>query len=52
MELAIQNLCNDRTVRINTVQDLPELNSVSLSAQAKKGEELVSIMPACKKAFD
>ena len=38
IELAIQILSIDKTVRINTVQDLKEFNSQSLSTRAKKGE--------------
>ena len=41
-----------RTVRIDTVQDLKEFKSQSLATQAKKGEQLVSMMPAIKKAFN
>ena len=52
MELAIQIISNDKTVRIDTIQDLKEFNSQSLSTRAKKGEQLVSMMPAIKKAFD
>ena len=51
MELAMQIISNDKTVRNATVQDLKEFNSQSLSTQAKKGEQLVSMMPAIKKAF-
>ena len=40
---------NDKTVRNDTIQ---EFNSHSLATQAKKGEQLVSMMPAIKKAFD
>ena len=43
---------NDKTVRNDTIQDLKEFNSQTLSTQAKKGEQLVSMMPAIKKAFD
>ena len=43
---------NDKTVRDDTVQDLKDFNSQSLTTQAKKGEQLVSMMPAIKKAFD
>ena len=43
---------NDKTVGSNTVQDLKEFNSQSLSTKVKKGEQLVSMMPAVKKAFD
>ena len=42
----------DQTVRNNTIKDLKEFNSQSLSTRAKKGEELVSMMPSIKKAFD
>ena len=48
----MQIVSNDKTVRNNTVQDLKEFNSQSLATQAKKGEQLVSMMPAIKKAFD
>ena len=43
---------NDKTVRNDTVQDLKEFNSQSLATQAKKGEQVVSMMPAIKKAFN
>ena len=52
MELAIQIISNDQTVRSNTVQDLKDSNSQSLATKAKKGEKLVSLMPAIKKSFD
>ena len=52
MEFAMQIISNDKTVRNDTVQDLKEFNSQSLSTQAKKGEQLVSMMPAIKKAFN
>ena len=42
---------NDKIVRNDTIQDLKEINSHSLATQAKKGEQLVSMMPAIKKAF-
>ena len=47
----MQNISTDQTVRNNTVQDLKEFNSQSLSTRAKEGEQLVSMMPAIKKAF-
>ena len=47
----MQTISNDQTVRSNTVQDLKEFNSQSLVTQAKKGEQLVPMMPAIKKAF-
>ena len=48
----MQIICNDKTVRNDTIQDLKEFNSQSFSTQAKKGEQLVSMMPANKKTFD
>ena len=43
---------NDKTVRNDTIQDLKEFNQQSLTTQAKKGEQLFSMMPAIKKAFN
>ena len=48
----MQIISNDQTVRSNTVQDLKDFSWQSLATQAKKGEQLVSMMPAIKKAFD
>ena len=48
----MQIISNDQTVRCNTVQGLGDFNSQSLATEAKRGEQLVSIMPAIKKAFD
>ena len=42
----------DKTVRTDTIQDLKEFNSQSLTTQAKKGEQVVFLMPAIKKAFN
>ena len=47
----MQIVSNDKTVRNDTIQDLKEFNSQSLATQAKKGEQLVSMMPPIKKAF-
>ena len=52
MELAMQLISTDQTVRDDTIQDLKEFNSQSLSTRSKKGEQLVSMMPAIKKAFN
>ena len=52
MELAVQIISNDKPVRNDTIQDLREYNSQSLETQAKKGEQLVSMMPVFKKDFD
>ena len=51
MELAMQIISNDNSVRNDTIQDLKEFNQQSLSTQAKKGEQLTAMMPAIKKAF-
>ena len=48
----MQIISNDKTVTNDTIQDLKEVNSQSLSTQAKKGEQLVSMMPSIKKAFN
>ena len=48
----MQIFSNDKTVRSDTIQDLKQFNSQSLSTQAKKGEQLVSVMPAIRKAFN
>ena len=48
----MQNISNDKTVRNDTIEDLKDFNSQSLSTRAKKGEQLVSMMPAIKKAFN
>ena len=47
----MQLISTYKTVRIDTIEDLKEFNSQSLTTQAKKGEQLVSMMPATKKAF-
>ena len=48
MDLAMQIIANDKTVRNDTIQHLQKLNSQCLSAQAKKGEQLVSMMTAIR----
>ena len=48
----MQIISNDKTVRNDTIQDLKDFNSQSLTTRAKKGEQLVSMMPAIKKVFD
>ena len=48
----MQIICNYKTLRSDTIQDLKDFNSQFLTTQAKKGEQLVSMMPAIKKAFD
>ena len=51
MELAMQFIPNDKTVRNDTIQDLKEFNQQPLTTQVKKGEQIVSMMPAIKKVF-
>ena len=48
----MQIICNNKTVRTDTIQDLKEINQQSLTNQAKKGEQIASMIPAIKKAFD
>ena len=43
---------SDQTVRNDTIEDFQEFNQQSFTTQAKKGEQLVSMMPAIKKAFN
>ena len=52
MELAMQIISYDQTVRNDTIEDLKEFKSQSLSTESKRREELVSMMPAIKKAFN
>ena len=47
----MQIISTDQTVRNNTIEYLKEINSQSLATQAKKGEQLVTMMPAIRKAF-
>ena len=47
----MQLISSDKTVRSDTIEDLKEFNNQSLTTQAKKKrEQLVSMMPAIKKA--
>ena len=39
-------IINDKTVRNDTIQGLKEFNCQTISTQAKKGQQLVSMMPA------
>ena len=41
-----------KTVRNNIIEDLKDFNTQSLNTQAKKGEQLVAMMPAIKEAFN
>ena len=48
----MQIISYDKTVRSDTIQGLKEFNSQTFSTQAKKGEQLFSLMPAIKKTFN
>ena len=48
----MQLISRDKTVRIDTIEDLKEFTSQSLTTQAKEGEQLASMMPAIKKPFN
>ena len=52
MELGLQMTSTDKTVRNDTIKDLKDFNQQSLTTQANKGEQLVSMMPANNKAFN
>ena len=52
MELAMQLISSDQTVRNDPIRNLKDFNQQSLSTQAKKGEQLTSMMPAIKKSFN
>ena len=45
-------ISSDKTVRSDTIQVLKKFNNQSLTIQAKKGEQLVSMMPAIEKTFN
>ena len=47
----MQVFSTDKTVRSDTIQDLKEFDNQSLETQARKGEQLVSMMIRIKKAF-
>ena len=46
LERAMQIISNGKTVKSNTVQGLKDFNSQTLTNQAKKEEQLVSMIPA------
>src|SRR5207247_2122558 len=52
MSSAIQLVKTNNEVRNEIINDLKEFNNQTLVTQAKKGEELVAMMPAVKKAFN
>ena len=48
----MQIISNDKTVRNDIIKDLKYFNQQSLTTQAMKREQLVSMMPAIEKAFN
>ena len=48
----MQIVSNDKAIRKNTVQVLKDFNSQMPATQARKREQIVSMTPAFKKAFD
>ena len=52
MELAWQVISIYGNVRSNAVQDLKDFNALFLATAARKGKQLVAMMPAIKKAFN
>ena len=48
----MQIISNDKTVRNDTIQDLKDFNQQPLTTQARKREQLVSMMPAIKIVFN
>ena len=52
MELALQLISSDETVKNYTIQELKDFNSQSVATQAKKREQLVFMMPSIKRALD
>ena len=47
----MQIISSYKTVRNDIIEDIKEINSQSLTTQAKKGKQPVSMVPAIKKAF-
>ena len=52
MNVAMQLISNDKTVKIITIHDLKDFNSQSFFTDVEKGEQLVATMPSTQKAFD
>ena len=52
MELAMQIISNDKTVRSKTVESLKDFTSQSSSTQYKREEHLVPLMRSVGKALD
>ena len=52
MDLAIDIVRGDKSIREETKQAMKEYKQQSLQSQAKQGEQLTSMMPAIKRAFE
>ena len=52
MDFAMQIISTDKTVKSDTIQDLKEFINQCLATQPEKVGQLVSMMPAIKKAFN
>ena len=50
--MAMQIIFNDKGGRSDTMLDIKEFNNKSLAKQAKKGEQIVSMMHDFEKAFE
>ena len=48
----MQVISSDKSIRNDTIEDLKDFNNQSLITQARKSEQLVSMMPAINKVFD
>ena len=44
----MQFISNDKTARINTIQDMKDFNSQYSCTQANVGEQLVAMMPSIR----
>ena len=48
----MQIISTDKTPRTDTILNIKKFNNQSLATQAERGEQLMSMMLAIKKAFD
>ena len=51
MELALQHILTDKTVRSSRIQVLRDFHSRALASQPRKGEQVVSLMFSIIKIF-
>ena len=52
MDLAMQTISTDKTVRSEAVQDLKHFNIQSLTTRSNKREQFFSMMPAIKRLIN